>query len=246
MLKTIELTKRYEDGLLALDRLNLHVAPGECYALLGANAAGKTTTMNLFLGFLEPTSGQALVNGIDVATEPLQAKRFVAYLPESVTLYGNLTAEQNLRFFASLAARELGHDECEALFREVGLQEGAGRRKLREFSKGMRQKVGIAVAIAKDAPALLLDEPTSGLDPKAAAELLEVLHRQKARGRAILMNTHDIFRAREIADKVGIMRSGQLLAEMNRREFATTDLESLYLRTMGQSAAAAEAAAPHR
>src|SRR2546425_10537863 len=151
MLKAIDLTKRYEDGLLALDRLDLEVAAGECYALLGANGAGKTTTMNLFLGFLAPTEGQALVNGIDVAREPLQAKRHVAYLPESVMLYGNLTAEQNLRFFASLSDRVLGRQECAALFREVGLHEQAWARRLRGVSKGMRPKVGIAGAVAKDA-----------------------------------------------------------------------------------------------
>jgi len=235
MLQAIGLTKRYEDGLLALDRLDLRVAPGECYALLGANGAGKTTTLNLFLGFLQPTAGQALVHGIDVAQQPLEAKKHVAYLPESVTLYANLTAMQNLRFFTSLSRPEPSRDACAALFQEVGLQESAWNRRLREFSKGMRQKVGIAVAIAKEAPALLLDEPTSGLDPKAAAELWDVLRQQRSQGRAILMNTHDIFRAREIADKIGIMRAGKLVSEMSRREFETANLESIYLRAMGDS-----------
>jgi ABC-2 type transport system ATP-binding protein len=239
VLQAIGLSKRYEDGVLALDELNLEVPAGSCYALLGANGAGKTTTMNLFLGFLAPTAGRALVQGIDVHERPLEAKNHLAYLPESVMLYGNLTAMQNLRFFAALAGQELDRDACTALFAEVGLQAGAENRKLREFSKGMRQKVGIAIAVAKRAPALLLDEPTSGLDPQAAAELCEVLRRQKQHGSAILMNTHDVFRARELADTVGIMRAGKLLTEMTRREFATANLESIYLRTMGQTSAAA-------
>jgi ABC-2 type transport system ATP-binding protein len=236
MLKAIGLTKRYEDGVLALDSLNLEVRAGQCYALLGANGAGKTTTMNLFLGFLEPTSGQALVNDIDVAREPLAAKKHVAYLPESVMLYGNLTAIQNLRFFTSLADVHIDAAAQAVVLREVGLQESAWNRRLREFSKGMRQKVGIAVAIAKNAPALLLDEPTSGLDPQAAAELWQVLRRQQEQGRAILMNTHDIFRARELADTVGIMRAGKLVTEMSKREFETANLESIYLRAMGAMA----------
>jgi len=236
MLKAIGLTKCYDDGVLALDGLNLEVRAGQCYALLGANGAGKTTAMNLFLGFLEPTSGQALVNDIDVAREPLAAKKHIGYLPENVMLYGNLTAIQNLRFFTSLADVHIDQDAQAVVLREVGLQESAWNRRLREFSKGMRQKVGIAVAIAKNAPALLLDEPTSGLDPQAAAELWQVLRRQQEQGRAILMNTHDIFRARELADMVGIMRAGKLVAEMSKREFETANLESIYMRAMGAMA----------
>ena len=236
MLKAIGLTKCYDDGVLALDGLNLEVRAGQCYALLGANGAGKTTAKNLFLGFLEPTSGQALVNDIDVAREPLAAKKHIGYLPENVMLYGNLTAIQNLRFFTSLADVHIDQDAQAVVLREVGLQESAWNRRLREFSKGMRQKVGIAVAIAKNAPALLLDEPTSGLDPQAAAELWQVLRRQQEQGRAILMNTHDIFRARELADMVGIMRAGKLVAEMSKREFETANLESIYMRAMGAMA----------
>ncbi|VAW21220.1 ABC transporter, ATP-binding protein, partial [hydrothermal vent metagenome] len=102
MLQTIELSKRYEDNILALDTLNLEVKPGEIFCLLGANGAGKTTTINLFLNFIEPTSGQALINGIDVTKEPLETKKYVSYVSENVMLYGNFTARQNLDFFAKL------------------------------------------------------------------------------------------------------------------------------------------------
>jgi len=233
MLQAVDLTKRYEDGLLALDHLNLAVNDGELFCLLGANGAGKTTTVNLFLNFLEPTEGTALVDGIDVTREPLEAKRHLAFVSENVMLYENFTARQNLDFFARLGGRgALGRDECHAVLRRVGLQEDAFERRLRTFSKGMRQKLGIAIAIVKDARNILLDEPTSGLDPKAGAEFMGLLHDLRGEGRSILMSTHDIFRTREHADRVGIMREGRLLAVRTREELGREDLHRLYLESM--------------
>jgi ABC-2 type transport system ATP-binding protein len=233
MLQAIGLTKRYEDGLLALDHLNLTVQPGELFCLLGANGAGKTTALNLFLNFIEPSEGQALVDGIDVAARPLEAKQRLAYVSENVMLYGNFTARQNLEFFARLGGRTgLSRDECYAALRRVGLQEKAWEQRLRQFSKGMRQKTGIAIAILKGAPNIILDEPTSGLDPKAGAEFMDLLHALRVEGRSILMSTHDIFRAREAADHVGIMRDGRLLAIRTREELAAENLERLYLEFM--------------
>ena len=233
MLQAIGLTKRYEDGLLALDHLDLTVQPGELFCLLGANGAGKTTALNLFLNFIEPSEGQALVDGIDVATRPLEAKQRVAYVSENVMLYANFTARQNLEYFARLGGRTaLSRDECYAALRRVGLQEKAWEQRLRQFSKGMRQKTGIAIAILKGAPNIILDEPTSGLDPKAGAEFMALLHDLRGEGRSILMSTHDIFRAREAADHVGIMRDGRLVAIRTRAELAADNLERLYLEFM--------------
>ena len=116
--------------------------------------------------------------------------------------------------------------------REVGLEERAFEQKVKEFSKGMRQKVGLAIAIVKDAPAILLDEPTSGLDPKIGAELMETLDQLRARGKAILVATHDIFRATEIADRIGIMKEGRKVMERTRRELEQEDLQTLYLDYM--------------
>jgi ABC-2 type transport system ATP-binding protein len=233
MIQAIDLSKRYEDGILALDALNLEVNPGEIYCLLGANGAGKSTTIHLFLNFIEPTSGRALLNGIDAAARPLEAKQHVAYVSENVMLYGNFTAMQNLEFFARLGGRRglTRHDHAMAM-REVGLPERAFNQRVKEFSKGMRQKVGIAIAIIKDAPALLLDEPTSGLDPKAGAELLDTLRELSGRGKAILMCTHDIFRAKELADRVGIMKEGRKVMERTREELEHEDLGRLYLDYM--------------
>ena len=233
MIEAEDLTKRYEDGVLALDALNLGLAPGQIYCLLGANGAGKTTTINLFLDFIEPTSGRALVNGIDVARRPLDAKQHIAYLSENVMLYGNFTARQNLDFFARLGGKDqLDREAYYAVMRRVGLPERSFEQRVREFSKGMRQKLGIAICMIKDAPALIMDEPMSGLDPKAAAELVETLQELRNSGKAILMSTHDVFRAKEMADLVGIMKEGRKVMERTREELGQDDLEQLYLDYM--------------
>ena len=233
MLEAINLTKRYEDGNLALDALNLKIDEGEIFCLLGANGAGKTTTINLFLNFIEPTNGTAKINGIDVTQYPLEAKRYVSFVSENVMLYGNFTARQNLDFFAKLGGKtNLSKEDYYMVFRWVGLQEDAFEIKLKQFSKGMRQKVGLSIAIIKDAPNVLLDEPTSGLDPKAAAEFTNILKDFRLQKKAILMCTHDIFRAKEIADKIGIMKEGRLVMLKNKNEFLKENMEKVYLDYM--------------
>ena len=240
MLQAAGLTKRYEDGLLALDHLDLTVNHGELFCLLGANGAGKTTTVNLFLNFIEPTEGTALVDGIDVTKEPLAAKRHIAYVSENVMLYENFTARQNLDFFAKLGGkRGLGKDDYYGVLHRVGLQEKAFEQRLKYFSKGMRQKLGIAIAILKDARNIVLDEPTSGLDPKAGAEFMALLRELRGEGRAIFMSTRDIFRAKEEADRLGIMKDGRLVSVLTRAELAAADLEKLYIQYMDFEAPAA-------
>ncbi len=232
LLEANGLSKRYEAGNLALDALDLEVRSGELFALLGANGAGKTTTINLFLGFIEPTAGSARICGVEVARDPLAAKQHVAYVSENVMLYPAFTARQNLEFFARLAGKRPGRRELDRVMRRVGLQEDAFGRRVGTFSKGMRQKLGIAIAILKDAPVLLLDEPTSGLDPKASAELARLLGELRDEGKAILMSTHDIFRVRELADTIGIMREGRLVMRRPNAELAGEDLQALYLTYM--------------
>jgi ABC-2 type transport system ATP-binding protein len=233
ILKADDLSMRYEDGVLALDHLNLTVRAGEVYCLLGANGAGKTTTINLFLGFIPPTTGRCLINGIDVARDPLEAKRHVAFVSENVMLYGNFTARQNLDFFAKLGGKpHLSREQYYQVMRRVSLQEKAFEQRVKTFSKGMRQKLGIAIAVIKDAAAILLDEPTSGLDPKAAEEFQDILRELKAEGKAILMSTHDIFRAKEIGDRVGIMKEGRLVMERTKEELQVEDLVKIYIDYM--------------
>lgn len=232
MLNAIHLTKSY-DGVKALDDLTLTVAPGEVFCLLGANGAGKTTTINLFLNFISPSSGTASINGLDVVQQPLETKRYLAYNPETVMLYRNLTGVENLEYFAALAGRpDYSREQLLAFFQEVGLAIDAADRRMSTYSKGMRQKVGIAIALAKGASALLLDEPTSGLDPKAANEFSQLLAQMSESGVAVLMATHDLFRAKESGTRVGIMNRGRLVAVHGTDEFSHTDLERVYLDHM--------------
>jgi len=236
MLQAIDLTKRYEDGHLALDALNLEINSGEIFFLLGANGAGKTTSINLFLNFIEPTSGKALIDGIDVVEQPLETKKHVAFVSENVMLYGNFTARQNLDFFARLGGKtNLTKMDYYNVMRLVGLQEEAFERRLKTFSKGMRQKVGLAIAIIKDAANIVMDEPTSGLDPKSAAELMQILINLRNEGKSILMCTHDLFRAKTVADRVGIMKEGRLVMLRTRDEFLQDDLERIYLDYMQEA-----------
>lgn len=236
MLQAKDLTKRYEDGHLSLDALSLEIKPGEIFFLLGANGAGKTTTVNLFLNFIEPTSGKALINGIDVMEQPLETKKHIAFVSENVMLYGNFTARQNLDFFSRLGGKtNLTKNDYYNTMRKVGLQDEAFEKKLKTFSKGMRQKVGLAIAIIKDADNILMDEPTSGLDPKSAAELMQVLIQMRDAGKSILMCTHDIFRAKAVADRVGIMKEGRLVMLRTREEFLQDDLERIYLDYMQEA-----------
>ncbi len=227
------LSKRYEDGVLALDNVSFSVGAGQIYTMLGANGAGKTTTINIFFNFIEPSEGEALVGGIVTHKEPLKAKTKLAFVSENVMLYPNFTAIQNLDFFTKLGGNhDYSKDDYRDVLLRVGLQESAHFKKLRGFSKGMRQKCGIAIAILKNAQGILLDEPTSGLDPKAGFEFMQLLDELRGENKAILMSTHDIFRAKEIADVVGIMRQGRLLVEKSRQELAGENLEELYMQYM--------------
>jgi ABC-2 type transport system ATP-binding protein len=231
MLEAKGLTKRYEDGVLALDHISFGVQKGEVYAMLGGNGAGKTTAINLFLNFIEPTEGEALIDGIATHREPLRAKEKIAFVSENVMLYPNFTAMQNLDYFTRLSGRPAPSRGAyrEVLLR-VGLEEEAHGKRLKGFSKGMRQKCGIAIAIMKDAPAILLDEPTSGLDPQAGFEFMGLLKSLRDEGKAILMSTHDIFRAKEAADVIGIMNRGHLVMQRPSRELAGLDMEKLYMQ----------------
>lgn len=233
LLEARNLTKVYEDGVKALDNLNIKVMPGEIYAMLGGNGAGKTTAINIFLDFIQPTSGNAFVNGIDSNFDPLEAKKNVAFVSENVQLYPNFTALQNIDFFVRLGGRNnYKRDDYEAALARVGLQRDAFDKKLRDFSKGMRQKCGIAIAILKNAPAILLDEPTSGLDPKAGKEFTKLIGELRDEGKAILMSTHDIFRAKEISDHIGILNNGVLVAQRTHAELKGVNLEQLYVEYM--------------
>ncbi|MER0440568.1 ABC transporter ATP-binding protein [Emticicia sp. W12TSBA100-4] len=231
MLQAKNLTKTYGEQT-ALNSLNLTINEGEIFALLGQNGAGKTTTINCFLGFIQPSGGSASINDVSVAENALETKKYLAYIPETVMLYPNLTGIENLEFFSSLAGFSYGKDELSSFLSKAGLQNTAHNQRVGGYSKGMRQKVGIAIAIAKKAKALLLDEPTSGLDPKASNEFSEILRELAQNGTAVLMATHDIFRAKEVANRIGIMKEGNLVSVIDAKEISANELEKLYLQTV--------------
>jgi ABC-2 type transport system ATP-binding protein len=225
MLTAVSLSKRY-NGVAALQNLDLQVERGEIYCLLGANGAGKSTTIRLFLNFIQPTSGTALVADMDVCKHPLETKRHIAYIPEQVMLYPHLTGVENLAYFSALAGHDAySTDELRGFLERSGLEPAAHDRRVGTYSKGMRQKVGIAIALAKQAGALLLDEPTSGLDPEASNEFSGLLKQLRDEGVAILMATHDLFRAKEVGTRVGIMRKGVLRTALDPAENGHADKE---------------------
>jgi len=235
MLETQNLTKIYEDGRLAVDHLTMKVEPGEIFCMFGANGAGKTTTINLFLNFIPPTEGTALIEGIDVVKEPLRSKEFVSFVSENVMLYGNFTALQNLDYFSKLAGiRNLTKADYVRVLESVGLQKDAYDSRSKTYSKGMRQKLGLAIAIIKDTPNVILDEPTSGLDPKSGQEFLNLLAGMRDKGKSVFMSTHDIFRAKMIADRVGFMKNGKMGLLMTREELKGKDLTELYVQYMDE------------
>ncbi len=219
-------------GNPAVRDLTLAVDEGEILGLLGANGAGKTTSIHLLLGFIRPDSGEVLVNGRDVADQPAEARKLIGYIPENVNLYPYLSGLENLDYFCRLAGLRYRKTELADFLTVCGLPSEAHQKRLAEYSKGMRQKVGVAIAYAKKAKVYLLDEPASGLDPVASNELSEILKRLAAEGAAVLMASHDIFRVREVCHRIGILKQGQLVKELKADEVTADELERLYLQFM--------------
>lgn len=221
-----------------LDRLSLLVPAGTIYALLGGNGAGKSTALSVLLGFARPDGGRARVAGLDPAADADGARRRIAYLPENVALYEHLTALENADYLLALAGQPRSRDEIVAAFAAAGLQERAWDQRLAGFSKGMRQKVAIAVALLRQVPALLLDEPTSGLDPRATEDFNGLVSAVRDRGTAVLMVTHDLMSAADVADRIGFIDGGRIIDEAaaGRERF---DLRALQARFAADAKAAA-------
>ncbi len=215
-------------GKEVLSGISFAVATGEIYALLGGNGAGKSTTLTTFLGFVQPAAGQVRVNGLPVGADLSAARRAIAYLPEAASLYEHLDARENLRYFLALAGMHGGSTETEAALDRVSLAVEARGRRLADYSKGMRQKVAIALAILRNTDILLLDEPTSGLDPAAIDEFHALVRGLADLGKTILMVTHDVYGACQVADRIGLLRAGRLVAEFNAPAGGRIDTEMVH------------------
>lgn len=215
-------------GKEVLSGVTFAVEVGEVYALLGGNGAGKSTTLLSFLGFLPSSGGHVRVNDQDVATDIAEARKQIAYLPESASLYEHLNARENIRYFLRLTGMSANPDDIDAALDQVLLVREARPRKLRDYSKGMRQKVAIALAILRDTDILLLDEPTSGLDPSAIDEFHHIVRSLADRGKTILMVTHDVYGACQVADKIGLLRDGTLVGEFAAEGENRIDTETVH------------------
>lgn len=215
-------------GKEVLSGVSFSVARGEVYGLLGGNGAGKSTTLSTFLGFVPAASGRVLVNGLDVGTDVAAARRAMAYLPEAASLYEHLDARENLHYFLQLAGLRSPAIDIDAALDRVSLAAAARDLKLRAYSKGMRQKVAIALAILRDTDILLLDEPTSGLDPTAIDEFHDLVRGLADAGKTLLMVTHDVYGACQVADRIGLLRGGHLVDQFDAPVGGRIDTETVH------------------
>ena len=220
-IRTRALTKLYGTQV-AVDHLNLDVEAGETFGLLGPNGAGKTTTILMLLGLSEPTEGRAEVAGFDPTRSPLEVKRRVGYLPDEVGFYGGLTGRQNLRYTASLNRIEpkQAEERIGGLLEQVGLTDVADRR-VETYSRGMRQRLGIADALVKDPSVVVLDEPTTAIDPAGVAEVLALIGSiARDRGAAVLLSSHLLHQVQQVCDRVAIFVTGRVVAQGSPRRLA--------------------------
>ncbi|HYI21832.1 MAG TPA: ABC transporter ATP-binding protein [Candidatus Limnocylindrales bacterium] len=211
-IRTKALTKKYGE-FTAVDKLDLSVKQGEVYGLLGPNGAGKTTTILMLLGLTEPTSGTARVIELDPARNPLAVKRHVGYLPDAVGFYGGMTGRQNLRYTARLNSIDgkVAEERIDRLIARVGLEK-AGDNKVETYSRGMRQRLGLADVLVKDPSIVILDEPTTAIDPAGVVEVLELVRELARDGAAVLLASHLLHQVQQVCDRVGIFVGGKLVA----------------------------------
>jgi ABC-2 type transport system ATP-binding protein len=214
IIETEGLTKVY-NGEMAVDHLSFRVMEGEVFGFLGPNGAGKTTALLMLLGLTEPTSGRAEVLGIDPTRHPIRVKGMIGYLPENTGFYGDLDARQTLRFVADLngLSRGVADGRIEEALRTVGLLEES-RKKVGAYSRGMRQRLGIAELLIKEPKVAFLDEPTLGLDPDATNRMMELIERLcREKRMTVLLSSHMLHLVQRICHRVGIMIRGKLVAE---------------------------------
>ncbi len=235
VIETQGLSKRY-GKVVAVEDLNLRIEAGEVYGLLGPNGSGKTTTILMMLGLTEPSGGTVRVLGLDPVREPLSLKKQVGYLPDSVGFYSEMTAWENLAYIARLNG--LPRAEAEAriarVLERMGLAEVA-HRPVSAFSRGMRQRLGLAEVLLKEPKVVILDEPTLGLDPEAAQAFLQMIQGLKAEGITVLLSSHLLHQVQAICDRVGLFHKGRLVLEGRVEELAQRVLGGAYRIRLGAS-----------
>jgi ABC-2 type transport system ATP-binding protein len=232
MLKADNVTMTYQTGVKALVDVSLEVKPNQIYCLLGTNGAGKSTLMYLFLDFIRPSSGVTAVDEIVVQEDPIRAKSRVAYLPDDLQLFAEMRAIDNLSFFAKLSGRHLESSDLYELFDRVRLDRKWAGDRVGHFSKGMRQKLALAILLVRNTSNFLLDEPTGGLDAQTSRDLVHILTDLRSSGACILMATHDLLRAEQLADVVGILHLGHLREEIPGSQLGSGNLESMYVKCL--------------
>ena len=213
IIETRGLTKRY-GSVTAVDELELRVEEGEVFGLLGPNGAGKTTTTLMLLGLTEPTEGSAAIEGVDCTRDPIRVKRAVGYLPDNMGFYPDMTGRENLRMTGKMNGLrgEALETRIDELLARMGMTEAADRRA-GTYSKGMKQRLGIADILLKDPDVLILDEPTNGVDPEGIRELTALIRELADRdGRTILISSHQLHQIQQICDRVGIFVKGKMVA----------------------------------
>ncbi len=217
MIETQNLTKKY-DQKSVVNNLNLNVGEGEVFGFLGPNGAGKTTTMKMLLGLIQPTSGSGKVAGFDIVHQVLDVRRACGVLPDPAGFYDNLTARRNLRFYGSLfdlGGKDLD-DKVNATLDLVGLSDAKDKR-IGHFSKGMKQRFGLAQAIVHDPKVLFFDEPTAGIDPQGAEDFRHLVKELKGKGKTIFMTSHVLPEVEAVCDRIGIIVNGEM-KDMWQRE----------------------------
>lgn len=225
-----------------LNAVSFKAHEGDVLALLGGNGAGKSTTLLTFLGFLAPESGEARMFGTSVGEDIEATRAKCAYLPEAATLYGHLSARENLDYFLALANVPRVPQKIEAALDRVALKAQAWDKPMETYSKGMRQKTAIALALLREVPVLLLDEPTSGLDPLAIDEFNALVRDLAANGTTIMMVTHDVYGACQVADRIGLLKDGTLVGVFEAGGADATDGGRIDTRAVHEAFAARGAA----
>ena len=243
MIRTENLTKDY-NGVKAVDSISLTVGKGEVCGFIGPNGSGKTTTISMMVGLIEPTSGKCFINNVEVTKDPITIKKMVGYLPDGFGFYGQMTGTQNLKFYSKLYGIKDADPKIKSLLDYVGLSDV--KKPADAYSKGMLQRLGLARALLNDPQVLFMDEPTNGLDPEGVVQFRKVVKEQAALGKVIFFSSHNLEEVHHVCNTLCIISKGKILAQGTEDEVrnkmrhgepepGNESLEELFLKTVYRS-----------